>query len=239
MRHPLVDVAVVNEVLVESEYALPGGVMDRLAALGRPPRVLDLGGNIGLFALRMFELFPRAEVTSYEPDPVNLQALERCAAANRMLAWRIVPAAAGTTDGDAEFISDFALGQLSSVAAEFGGHTGYEQWLPPERSYARGGATTVRVRDVLPDMLDTDLLKTDIEGAEWDILEDPRFAQTNALALVLEAHPHPGESAAFVEERLRAVFERARFERVRAWEGRGGAEIVWAARDANSGQATR
>jgi hypothetical protein len=51
-------------------------------------------------------------------------------------------------------------------------------------------ATEVTAVDVFPQLLDADLVKIDIEGAEWAILADPRFAQIRAAAIVLEYHRH-------------------------------------------------
>ena len=38
-------------------------------------------------------------------------------------------------------------------------------------------------------MAEADLVKIDIEGGEWPILTDPRFAQLPTPALVIEYHP--------------------------------------------------
>jgi FkbM family methyltransferase len=234
VRHPLVDLGVVNEVLVHDEYSIPGPVARRLSALGRAPRVLDLGGNIGLFALRLFERFPGAAVTSFEPDPRNLEALQRCAASNPSLDWTIVPVAAGTSDGEAEFISDFALAQVATVADQFGGHLGYDRWIPAGRSYPSRANVTVSVRDVLPDLMDCDLLKIDIEGAEWAILGDRRFANMTAIAIVLEVHPRPGEPPSLTESRLRDAFDRAGLTWAGHWTAGAGADVIWAARPENA-----
>jgi hypothetical protein len=62
--------------------------------------------------------------------------------------------------------------------------------LPPLGKYQGDGAPTeVEVMDVLPLLADADLVKMDIEGAEWPILQDPRFASLGISALVLEYHP--------------------------------------------------
>jgi hypothetical protein len=44
--------------------------------------------------------------------------------------------------------------------------------------------------DVFPFLEDVDLLKIDIEGAEWPILADPRFGAGVAKTLALEYHPY-------------------------------------------------
>jgi hypothetical protein len=44
------------------------------------------------------------------------------------------------------------------------------------------------VRDAFPLIADADLVKIDIEGGEWPILADARFASMRARAVVLEYH---------------------------------------------------
>jgi hypothetical protein len=44
------------------------------------------------------------------------------------------------------------------------------------------------MQDVLDQVAAADLVKIDIEGGEWEILLDPRFAESPPRALVLEYH---------------------------------------------------
>jgi hypothetical protein len=54
---------------------------------------------------------------------------------------------------------------------------------------AAAGAPLHEARDVLPLMAEADLVKIDIEGGEWPLLTDPRFADLPTRALVIEYHP--------------------------------------------------
>jgi len=54
---------------------------------------------------------------------------------------------------------------------------------------ASGAEIAVRQRDVLPLITGADVVKMDIEGGEWEILHDPRFAANPPRAVVLEYHP--------------------------------------------------
>jgi FkbM family methyltransferase len=232
LRHPWFDVAVLYEVFVADAYAFPEHIARRLRDLGRPAQVLDLGGNIGLFALRAYEQLPGARVVSFEPDPANLSVLRRCAALNPALDWEIIPAAAGRHNTAAAFISDFAWAQLAEVAQARGGHIGAADWIP-ERIRHRHPATRtveVEVKDMFPYCRQCDLLKIDIEGAEWDLLADPRFHEISALAVVIEAHPPPGA----VGESLRSLddaFSRAGLTWSRTWTAGQDADLAWAWRE--------
>jgi hypothetical protein len=83
-------------------------------------------------------------------------------------------------------------------------------------------STTVPVRDVFPYMQECDLLKIDIEGGEWGLLADPRFASTSAKALVMEVHPEARPEGAELEELLSEwrIVQRSPVD--------GVTELVWA-----------
>jgi hypothetical protein len=51
------------------------------------------------------------------------------------------------------------------------------------------GSLRVRGRDVFRDLVAADLLKMDIEGGEWAILQDVRLGETSLRAVVVEFHP--------------------------------------------------
>ena len=100
--------------------------------------------------------------------------------------WRLVEAFAGTRAGTTRFVPG-----LFGVSREAEGEEGIE----------------VPVVDVLPDLLDADLVKIDIEGAEWPIVADRRFPELRARAVVLEYHAWgcPVEDPrALAEQALRA-----------------------------------
>jgi hypothetical protein len=52
------------------------------------------------------------------------------------------------------------------------------------------GGIAVQAVDAFPYMQRADFVKIDIEGGEWALLADPRFADLPAKALVVEYHPH-------------------------------------------------
>ena len=63
------DLEAFHELMVAGEYEPPHALESRLA---RPEHVLDLGGNIGMFAHWAHRRWPAAQITSFEPDPDNL-----------------------------------------------------------------------------------------------------------------------------------------------------------------------
>lgn len=76
----------IREVLVEDEYSC----IERLFPRNASPRVLDLGANIGCFALRVFLRCPAAQVASIEAADDTFQILEANKLANASLNWDVL-----------------------------------------------------------------------------------------------------------------------------------------------------
>jgi FkbM family methyltransferase len=172
LRHTVADSATLAEIFYRHDYDPDRQVAE---AMGEPRTILDLGANIGLFGAFATQLWPGSTIVGYEADPANAAVHERTIAANGLAdRWRVVCAAAGSHDGEVELAAGRAMG--SYVVPAGGGQ----------------GVTTIRVpmHDVLPEVCAADLVKLDIEGGEWAILFDPRFARSPPRAIVLEYHPH-------------------------------------------------
>jgi FkbM family methyltransferase len=163
------DTGIFHEVFIPGEYEPPPAVARLISSLGRPPRVLDLGGNIGLFAVWCRDRWPGARVVSVEPDPDNLELLRRTAGAGEGI--DVVAACAGREDGSVRF-----------VAGKF-----------CESHVADSDSTEATIEvpcvDVFPMARSADVVKMDIEGSEWEILADARLADPQlAPVWVIEWH---------------------------------------------------
>lgn len=163
----------------------------------RAPRVLDLGANIGLFAAYAISSMGAEEVTSVEADPANLASLRQFVASND-LPVRVIPGFAATAPGSVEFLS---LGEANSRRV---------------RSEAGEQGIAVEAVDVF-ELGSFDLAKIDIEGAEWELLADPRFPLL-APRIVMEVH---GPDA---DRRAVESLER------HGYAASGGGPVVWATR---------
>ena len=189
IRHHTGDVMVLDEIFSQQEYEPPREAEVALSALPAAPRVVDLGANIGLFGAWVLARYPEATIVAVEADPSNAAIHRRAIEANGLDArWRLVDGFASTGPG----IIRFAAGlHATSHAVDR-----EEEWLE------------VPTVDVLPELVGADLVKIDIEGAEWDLLADPRFARTRPRVVVLEYHqegcPEP-DPPATAEKALRAA----------------------------------
>jgi FkbM family methyltransferase len=171
INHAGVDSATLAEVFYHWYYEPPGEVSQ---ALGDPTQILDLGANIGLFGAFAVTRWPGARILAYEPDPTNAALLERTISENDLAdRWKLKRVAAGPHDGEIRFVSGLNVGSHIADLQDNG----------------RAATITVPICDVLPEIANAGLVKMDIEGAEWSILGDPRFAEQPPRAIVLEYHP--------------------------------------------------
>jgi FkbM family methyltransferase len=178
LRHHTGDVMVLDEIFSQQEYEPPREVEVALSALPAAPRIVDLGANIGLFGAWALGRFPEATIVAVEADPANAEIHRRTIEANGLDArWRLVEAFAATAPG----LIHFAAGKHAISHAAAGEKDSIE----------------VPAVDVLPELGTADLVKIDIEGAEWDLLADPRFRDIRPRAVVLEYHAEgcPGADA--------------------------------------------
>jgi FkbM family methyltransferase len=183
LRHHTGDLMVLDEIFSQREYEFPEPVAQALPPADAPIAVADLGANIGLFGAWILGRFPNARIVGFEADPANAGVHRLAIAANGATdRWRLVEAFAAPAAGTVPFAA--------------GSHaTSHE---------SRGeDAIDVEAVDVFEHLEGVTFLKIDIEGAEWALLSDTRFASTSADVVALEYHvdgcPEPDPQAAATE----------------------------------------
>jgi FkbM family methyltransferase len=180
IRHRSRDIEVLNEIFGGTggrlAYEPPDGLA---AALDATPalRILDLGGNVGLFGLYALHRWPGATLASFEPDPGNARLLGAVIGANQLHErWTLSPAAVADREGTMAF--------RAGLSAD--SHLIDVEQVP--EAALRPGDVEVPVADLFALPGHYDLVKMDIEGGEWNVLADPRMAELDADMLVLEWH---------------------------------------------------
>jgi len=172
-------------------------VRDTLAftAATDTPRVLDCGANVGLATLALKRAYPRARITAFEADPAIAAVCARNLARNGAADVEVVAAAVWREAGHVTFRQEGSdSGAIEGVAAD-----------TPGRSVT---VPAVRLRDIVA-REPIDLLKLDVEGAEWALLEDLEGALGNVRALHVEVHDF--DPATRLLPRCLALLERAGF----------------------------
>lgn len=200
------DLEAFHELMVAGEYEPPAELRARLSA---PGVVLDLGGNIGMFAHWAHRRWPSARITSFEPDPDNLRVFR--AGLDETLPIELVEAAAMTETGHAVLSAGTGAGRSVAFRSD----------------PAPGSMPAI---DIFTRLSDADLVKMDIEGGEWPILADPRLSDLANVTWVIEFH-RSGAPFLPARDAAQELFERAGFtvghETLNHW-GHG---TLWAWKD--------
>ncbi len=144
--------------------------MNDFVAAHDAPVILDCGANIGYTTLHYKRRYPRARITAFEPDPQFAPLLRRNLARNGAADVRVVEAAAWTADGTAPWIMEGRDG--SRLAAPGDGST---------------SVATVDLASYLTET-DVDLLKLDVEGAEFALVPHLAGRLARVRSVLVEVH---------------------------------------------------
>jgi len=144
------------------------------------PRVIDCGSNIGVSILYFKYHYPTANVLGFEPDPKILPLLRQTLAENALTDVEVVEAAVAGKPGQMDFFMDGKYG--STLFADAAKHDGHDR---PVIS-----VPTVPLADYLNESID--LLKMNIEGAEWPVLQAAESKIRQVREIIIEYHHLPG-----------------------------------------------
>ena len=174
------DWVAIREVLVEDEYSY----IEKIISKEHSPRILDLGANIGCFALRVFMHNPNSVVVSVEAADDTFEMLATNRSENPKQKWTALKFGVWSYDGPLTLMR-------RGIPA---GHRVIEG-VGPEA--IEGKSLQSLTRDLGWDHID--LIKMDIEGGEeavipasLDILQRTRF-------LIIEIHNDRIEPAPVLE----------------------------------------
>lgn len=208
LRHASPDLNAFDQIFRFGHYEPPPNAARVLDRAAPRLRVVDLGANVGFFGAFVLGRCPGAVVIAFEPAPENLELLNLSVAANPGYDWAVVAAAAGVEDGEVPFKTGLFTNSRVVRPAE--------------------ATMSVPCVDVFPYLANADVLKFDIEGSEWAILEDERFPLLAAPVVALEYHSElcpTADPRSYAESLLRRAgydTEEAEFE---ASPGHG---MIWA-----------
>ena len=167
------------------------------------PVFVDIGANIGAFALDVCSRWPDARVVCFEPAPGAFTHLVSNLEANGCAARVATVAAAVTGESEPSFVSLFERpsDSCTSTTVEAFAH-----------ALARPPGRWLRVPAVCLDEViagiegGIDCLKLDVEGAEYDIITGTRLGTLRQLRhVVVEYHPVPDREFAELVERFAQV----------------------------------
>jgi FkbM family methyltransferase len=155
------------------------------------PIIFDCGANIGMSCLYFKTLFPNAKIKAFEADPMIANILERNLSKNGINDIEIINKAVWIDNNGIEFGSEGADG--GSINS----------------SDNKIQIDSIRLKDLLEDEVKIDLLKIDIEGAEYHVLKDCSNSLNNVEKLFVEYHSWNNEHQKLSE--ILEIFERNGF----------------------------
>lgn len=167
------DLSALKEILHAGEYDF----LEELISDNEAPYIYDLGGHIGLFALRILSMNHNARVLSLEASPATFDVLQRNANKNKARCpnWSIKNGAAWHNNDNIKFINRFE--STMSHRVDKNG----EVDVP--------GITYKEIIALHSKNNPIDIMKIDIEGAEEAFLCDGDVDFSNVRNLIIELHP--------------------------------------------------
>jgi len=136
------------------------------------PLILDCGANIGITVLNYKRQFPKARVIAFEPDPEIVPLLQRNIERNGIGEVEVVDAAVWVENGTAQWHSEGIDG--SHLSTEI------------SQIVKTGTVRTIDLCDYLNQPVD--LIKMDIEGAEYEVINHVSNELKNVKAMSIECH---------------------------------------------------
>ncbi len=172
------DWAVYNEVFVDGEY--DGAIHTVVASSVARPLVVDLGANVGYFALRFVDLWCRERAS----EPFELISVEGAAHTYAQLQRHLEqPAIAGRCVARHGLVGQRTGSAWISTSALTGMNS-----IRTRQSFSRTEVPFVDLERLLPSR-PISLLKCDVEGAEEMFCESYPDLLRRVATLVIELHP--------------------------------------------------
>jgi FkbM family methyltransferase len=175
-----------NEIFVNDEYTRP--IRESVASGASPLRVLDLGANFGYFALKLADVFlqerPSDELVVWmvEASPtVCAELRHRMESSQARMKWTVTHGLVGKRTGTARL----------NIAREDN-----QNFVGQPDGSGAGGTLEVRYVDLAALVGDApviDLIKCDIEGSEFDLIESYPDLLARTTRLVVEFHRKFGD----------------------------------------------
>ncbi|WP_026714565.1 FkbM family methyltransferase [Flavobacterium daejeonense] len=158
----------------------------------KKPVILDCGANMGLSVLFFSRNFPNAEIFAFEPDKKVLSYLEKNIASQNLKNVHLIQKGVWSSETILKFYTDSGMGGRLAMK--------YNNQIPEF-------VPTIRLRDYLERPIT--FLKMDIEGAEYEVLNDIEDRLTNIENVFLEYHSIFDEEQHLDE--ILAIFKRNGF----------------------------
>jgi len=167
-------------------------------------KILDVGANLGQFAVCFLHAFPGIDISSFEPNPYAYEYLEKNQEAHPSASqWKIIPCGIGAKDEAVTFY--FVEGKSAQGSVYEDNATTGLQGDATEIEVQLHSLTTEHCAAFgIP--TEFDLIKIDVEGAELAVLEGCIDIQCNYLLLEVSMNRTGASSRESVHELVESTF---------------------------------
>ncbi len=159
----------IREVLIEDEYAC----VERMFTRNSRPRILDLGANIGTFALRIFSYYKSAHIASVEAADDTFHLLDENRKLNPAFKWNVFNNGIWSSDGPLTLIRR-------------GISVGHRVIEGNGDDFVQGISLPSLLKQLKWDKID--LIKMDIEGGEEAVVLAATKVFCHTRYLIIEIH---------------------------------------------------
>lgn len=154
-------------------------------------KIVDIGAYIGLSTLYFKRLFPQSTIMALEPHPEAFKLLSHNMAFNHISGVLPVNQAVWSNHGALTLYEDCSPDQWWSTSGI------HEKAWDGTQTTTPYSVQTLTLTDVVNAFSEPiDLLKIDVEGAEWDILFKSMAVFDRLRTIVVEYHPEKGRDLA-------------------------------------------
>lgn len=150
--------------------------------VGKKMTIIDIGANIGYYALLEANLARKGVVYAFEPDRGNYQILQRNILLNKLQNIVLLPLAVADSVGEKEFYL-YPKRNWSSFNSQIG--VSFFDKIKVKTTSLDAFWQKIGQRQI-------DLVRMDVEGYEGQIIKgaEKLLNQSKHLTLVIEVHPH-------------------------------------------------
>ncbi len=164
-----------HEIFLREVYAPP------FFSVGAHPRIVDAGSNIGLSVLFFKRAFPDAKIVGLELSPKTFRWLEKNVRENGLTGdVQVLNAAVSGRSGPITFFDEGDGSSSNSIYPGF-----FQSSTGAEKATVPGKPLSEFLKERV------DILKMDIEGAEFEALKEASGKLGNVENIVLEVHISP------------------------------------------------
>ena len=182
---------VFREIFMNNQY--------RFDSANPSPRIIDCGANIGLSVIYFKMKFPDCHILAFEANPEIYNFLNKNIEENKLSGIEAYNLAVSDSEGSVSLYFDPENSLISSLQPNRG---------CPESKSVR----SVRLSDYLSNR-EFDLVKLDIEGKEFNVIQDLRDSKTinNASHYLIEYHHNIRGTSSALSDFLE-IFETSNFQ---------------------------